>query len=298
MLSPNSERRNLLKGLAFLSPWLIGFLAFTVIPIGMSARLSFCDYSLLQPPVYRGLENYRTMFEDPVFWKALQVTFYYALVALPLGMLLALSLALLLNTKVSGLSIYRTLIFLPSLVPAVASGMLWQWLLNEKLGLINLALSHMGIAHPPGWLAIPEWAMPAMILMSFWGVGNTVIIYLAGLQDVPAELYEAADLDGATPFQQIIHVTLPSISPVIFFNLVMAIIGSMQSFTAPAIVFGTGGGVDRSALFYTLHLYSTAFENLKMGEASAMAWVQLFIVLSLTALAFWSSKKWVHYQGK
>ncbi len=291
------ERKNLIKGLAFISPWMIGFCVFTLLPIGLSLYYSFCDFSLLQPPLWRGLENYQTIASDPVFWKSLRVTAYFAAVALPLGMLIALSVAMLLNVKTPGQTIYRTIVFLPSLVPAVASAMLWLWIFNPKLGLINTLLRNVGISYTPGWFGSPDWAMPALILMSFWGIGNTVIIYLAGLQDVPRELYEAAELDGAGVWQKTIHVTLPTISPVIFFNLIMAIIGSMQNFTTPQLV-TPGGGPDRSVYFYTMNLYDNAFVNLYMGKASAMAWVQLLIVLALTGIAFWSSKKWVHYQGK
>lgn len=291
------ERNNLLKGLAFLSPWIIGFIAFTAVPICLSFYYSFCDFTLLQPPLSRGTENYHTLVADPVFWKTLRVTAYYALIALPMGMIIALSVAMLLNVKMRGLSIYRTIVFLPSLVPAVASAMLWLWLFNPKLGLINTVLQAVGFKETPGWLGDPKWAMPALILMSFWGVGNTVIIYLAGLQDVPRELYEAAELDGAGVWAKIRHVTLPVISPVIFFNLIMAIIGSVQSFGTPFIM-TPGGGPDKSTYFYTVNLYDRAFVYLKMGQASAMAWIQLLIVLTLTGIAFWSSKKWVHYQGK
>ena len=291
-----SDRQNLLKGLAFLSPWIVGFVMFTLVPIILSAYYSVSDYSLLQPPLYRGLENYRTLFHDPDFWKALRVTFAYAAVALPATMLIALALAMLLNVKIAGLSIYRTIIFLPSLVPAVAGAMVWLWMFNTKLGLINNVLMKLGVSDPPGWLTTETWALPAIILMSFWGVGNTVVIYLAGLQDVPRELYEAADLDGANAWQKITNVTLPMLSPVIFFNLIMAIIGTLQNFAGPFIM--TGGGPLKATYFYTIYLYENAFTYLKMGYASSQAWVQLVLVLILTAIAFWSSKKWVHYQGK
>src|SRR4051794_5425214 len=231
-----TDRQNLLKGVAFLSPWLIGFSAFTLLPIALSLYYSFCDFSLLQPPVFRGLENYRDLGTDPVFWQSLKVTSLFALMALPLGMLLSLGLALLLNAKVRGQTIYRTIIFLPSLVPAVASAMVWLWLYNPKLGLINLGLRRLGMDNPPGWLSDPTWSMRALVLMSLWSVGNTVIIYLAGLQDVPRELYEAADLDGAGTAGKIWHVTIPAISPVIFFNLIIAIIGTIQQFTLPFIM--------------------------------------------------------------
>jgi multiple sugar transport system permease protein len=283
------------KGLGFLSPWLIGFSVFTLLPIVLSFYYSLCDYSLLQKPLYTGLDNYRALAADPVFWKSLVNTGYYAIMALPAGMLVSLGLALLLNADVKGQAVYRTIFFLPSLVPAVASAMLWLWLFNAKLGLINVLLGKIGISGPQ-WLSSQEWAMPALALMSLWGVGNTVVIYLAGLQDVPRELYEAAEIDGANPWQRLCNVTLPMISPVIFFNLVMAIIGSMQVFTIPYIM--TGGGPARATYFYTMYLYDNAFNFLRMGYASAMAWVQLFIILCLTGFAFWSSKRWVHYQGK
>lgn len=291
-----AQRRDLFKGLAFLSPWIVGFTAFTLLPIGLSLYYSFCDYSLLQRPAFIGLANYRELIHDPVFLQVLRNTLIYAAFALPFGLILALGTALLLNVKVRGQSIYRVIIFLPSLVPAVASAMLWLWLFNAKLGLINLGLHAIGVSRPPGWLADPNWAMPALILMSFWGVGNTVVIYLAGLQDVPRELYEAADLDGAGAWGTVWHVSIPTISPVIFFNLIMGVIATLQIFGTAFIM--TGGGPKRSTYFYTMYLYDNAFTYLKMGYASAMAWVQLLIVLAATALAFLSSKRWVHYQGK
>jgi multiple sugar transport system permease protein len=291
------ESRALVRGLTFLSPWLIGFLAFTLVPIVLSLYYSFCRYSLLQKPIFKGWENYLNLARDEVFWKVLRNTALYGLFALPLGMLAALCVAMLLNSKIRGVSIYRTIVFLPSLVPLVASAMLWLWMFNADLGLINSALRGIGIAHPPGWLIPPgQWAMPALVLMSFWGIGNSVVIYLAGLQDVPRELYEASEIDGASSLRKIWHVTLPCISPVIFFNLVMGIIGTLQIFAAPFIM--TGGGPARATYFYTMYLYDNAFNYLKMGYASAMAWVQLLLVLALTALAAWSGKRWVHYQGK
>jgi multiple sugar transport system permease protein len=296
MSSTRKEIKALARGMMFLSPWLIGFLIFTLVPVITSLYYSFCDYSLLQPPLFKGLDNYEALSVDPVFWKVVRNTLFYAMLALPLGMLAALGVAMLLNSKIRGVSIYRTLVFLPSLVPTVASAMLWMWLFNTKLGLINLALTTLGVKQPPAWLGDASWAMPALVLMSFWGIGNTVVIYLAGLQDVPRELYEAAEIDGATQLRKIWHVTLPCISPVIFFNLIMAIIGVLQIFSTPFIM--TGGGPARSTYFFTMYLYDNAFSFLKMGYASAMAWVQLLIVLALTGIAAWTSKHWVHYQGK
>ena len=295
MSNRRTELRNTAKGLAFLSPWLVGFLVFTLTPVVLSFYYSFCDYSLLQPPVWRGLENYELLARDEVFWKSLWNTLRYAVLALPAGMLVSLGLALMLNVRIRGQSVYRTIIFLPSLVPTVASAMLWLWLFNSRLGLINTFLAKVGI-EGPRWLGDVRWAMPALAIMSLWGVGHTVVIYLAGLQDVPRELYEAAEIDGAGVWGRLLNVTLPTISPVIFFNLIMAIIGTLQVFTIPYIM--TQGGPQRSTYFYTMYLYDNAFNFLRMGYASAMAWIQFMIVLALTGLAFWTGKRWVHYQGR
>jgi multiple sugar transport system permease protein len=283
------------KGLAFISPWLIGFALFTLVPVALSLYFSFCDYSLLQSPVFRGTENYRMLAGDSVFWKSLGNTLYYAGLALPLGTVISLAIAMLLNARIRGQSIYRTLIFLPALVPIVASAMIWLWLFNTRLGLINLVLLKVGIDNPPGWLSDADWAMPSLVLMSFWGVGNTVVIYLAGLQDVSRDLYEAAELDGAGSLRKVWHVTLPGISPVIFFNIVIGIIGTLQVFAQPFII--TQGGPARATYFFTMYLYDNAFNYLRMGYASAMAWVLLLITLALTAVAFMSSRRWVHHAG-
>jgi multiple sugar transport system permease protein len=308
------ERRRLAVGLAFLSPWLAGFLIFALAPIVLAFYYGLCDYSLLQPPVMIGLSNYRSLWADPIFWKSLLNTLVYAAIALPAGMLVSLGLALLLNQRTLGQSVFRTTIFIPSLVPTVASAMLWLWLFNTKLGLINSVLEtpplralvgllnaglrgvHIpAIELPIGWLTDPAWALPSLALMSLWGVGYTVVIYLAGLQDVPRSMLEAAEIDGAGAWQRLRNVTLPMLSPVIFFNLIMAIIGTLQVFAMPYIM--TGGGPARATYFYTMYLYDNAFTFLKMGYASAMAWIQFVIVIALTALAFWSSRRWVHYQG-
>jgi multiple sugar transport system permease protein len=291
------EARGLMRGLAFLSPWLIGFFAFTLVPIFLSLYYSFCDYSLLQPPLFKGLANYQKLAHDPVFWKVIYNTVIYGVFALPLGVIASLAVAMLLNSRIRGVTIYRTLVFLPSLVPAVASAMLWLWLFNADLGLINTALRGVGVAEPPAWLDSVRWAMPALVLMSLWSIGNTVVIYLAGLQDVPRELYEAADIDGASSLRKMWHVTVPLLSPVIFFNLIMGIIATVQMFAVPFIML-PGGKPARSTYLYTMYLYDNAFSYLKMGYASAMAWVQLLIVLVLTALAAWLGKRWVHYQGR
>jgi multiple sugar transport system permease protein len=299
MSSRTGEIRNFFKGIAFISPWMVGFSVFLLLPVLLSLYYSFCDYNMLQKPVFVGLANYRLLIHDQVFVRALKVTLYYGAISIPAGLGVSLGVAILLNRHVVGQPIFRTLVFLPSLVPTIASAILWKWLFNQKLGLINWFLAPIySLLHTqgPAWIDDPRWVVPSLALMSVWSVGNTVVIYLAGLQDVPRELYEAADLDGANAFQRLFHVTLPMISPVIFFNLVIAIIGVLQIFDTPFMM--TQGGPNRASYFYTYYLYDNAFTWLHMGYASAMAWIQLLIVLVLTTIAFVSSKKWVHYQGK
>jgi len=296
------ESASLAKGLLFLSPWLLGFAAFTALPILLSLYFSFCDYSLLQPPVYIGAANYRELFRDPLFYHSLGVTAQYSLMALPAGMLVSLGLALLLNQGIAAQTVYRSIIFLPSLVPAVATALLWLWIYTpDRTGLLNYFITELSLHTSNGaaWLVKPHLILPSLAFMSLWGVGQTVVIYLAGLQDVPRELFEAAEIDGATGIRRLWHVTLPMISPVIFFNLVMSIIGTLQVFTIPYIMLDvTGGGTDRAGYFFVMYLYDNAFTYLRMGYANAMAWVLLLLILSLTALAFWSSKRWVYYQGR
>jgi multiple sugar transport system permease protein len=294
-----TESRNFLKGLAFISPWIIGFSVFLLLPTCLSLYYSFCDYNLIQRPVFIGLANYRLLMHDVVFFQALKVTLYYAALAIPAGLFVSLGVAILLNRNVIGLPIFRTLVFLPSLVPNIAAAILWKWLFNQKLGLINEALDPLcRLLHirAPAWIDDPHLVIPSLALMSVWSVGNTVVIYLAGLQDVPRELYEAAELDGASAARRLWSVTIPMISPVIFFNLIMAIIGVLQIFDLPFMM--TQGGPNRASYFYTYYLYDNAFSYLKMGYASALAWIQLLLVLVFTAIAFWSSKRWVYYQGK
>jgi multiple sugar transport system permease protein len=288
------ERQNFFKGMAFLAPWLVGFAVFTAIPITLSCYYSFCDFSLTGPrraPLWIGLDNYRQLMHDSLFWKSLGNTVYYVAMALPAGMLVSLGLALLLNAKIRGQTVYRAIIFLPSLIPAIASAMVWMWMYNTQYGLLNYLLAKVGLP-PVAWLGEKE-AMPSLALMSVWGVGNTVVIYLAGLQDVPRELLEAAEIDGAGPMRRLFSVTLPFLTPVIFFNLVMGIIGAFSILTVPYIM--TQGGPNNATYFFTFFNYDQAFKFLHMGYASAIAWIQLGITLVLTGIAFWSAKKWVHY---
>lgn len=293
-------------GLLFVSPWVIGFGLFMALPIALSLYYSMTRYSLLDEPMFIGLTNYREMLHDAVFWKALINTVVYALIAIPLGTALALLVAWLLSAPVRGQSAFRAMVFLPSLVPLVAAAMIWSWLFNGELGLINnlvdwtlrpvnavLGTDYRG----PNWLGDADWVMPALIFMSLWSIGNAVVIYLAALQDVPVALYEAAELDGVSPAGRYWHVTMPMISPVILFNVITGIIGTWQVFAVPYIMLGPTGGPNRAGYFYTMYLYDKAFPFGEMGYASALAWVQLVIILGLTGLTMVLSRKLVYYRA-
>lgn len=284
------------SGLLFISPWLIGFLTFTLYPFLQSIYLSFTKYDIVNPPKWVGTANYQSLFTaDPVFWQSLVITLRYAVVAVPVAIIAGVSLALLLNIDVKGQSIYRTLFFLPGIVPTVANAVVFNWLLNPEIGLINQLLSVVGIKGP-AWLQDPNWAPWTFVFMSIWGVGNSMVIYLAGLKDVPSHLYEAAVIDGAGSFGRLRHVTLPLITPVIFFNLVMGVISSFQYFTEAYVM--TRGGPEGSTTFYALYLFRRAWEYLDMGYASAMAWVLFLIVMLVTALLFRFQSKWVKYSNE
>lgn len=279
----------------FLAPWLIGLVLFTLGPVLATLYLSFTDYRVLSPPRWVGLENYKELFTDlETFWPSLGNTVFLFL-ELPLALFVGLALALLLNQKLAGMPLFRTIFYLPSLVPTVASAMLWLWLLNPEHGLINEALRALHLPTPT-WLSSPTWAKPAVILMDLWGVGGGMVIYLAALQGIPQDYYEAAELDGANGWQKLRHITLPSLSPVIFFNLILGVIGTFQYFTQTYLM--TKGGPDKSTLFYALYLYQNAFEFFRMGLACAMAWVLFLLTLLATFLVFKSSARWVYYEGE
>jgi multiple sugar transport system permease protein len=288
-------KREARAGFLFASPWFLGFTVFLAYPLIASVYFSFCDYSVLKPPVYVGLDNYREMWGDELFKRSLTNTFSFAAMALPLGMMTSLILAMLLNTKVKGLALFRTLFFLPSLVPQVSLACLWLWVFNGEHGVLNNLLMKIGI-NGPDWLGNPTWSKPALVVMAVWGGGNAMLIYLASLQDVPTSLLEAADLDGANGWQKTRNVTLPMISPVILFNLIMGIIGSMQVFAVPYIMFPNGTPA-RSTTFYTTYLFDNAFRYHKMGYASAMGWIMFLIILALTFASLKLSARHVHYQG-
>jgi len=294
--------RNTLNGLVFISPWLVGFFLFTLYPVVASAYFSLSHYSGVSSPKWIGLDNYTYLVtKDHLFYTALGNTLYYVGLYVPLSTILAIGLAVLLNRRIRGISIYRSLFYVPSIVPLLASAILWVWILNPRYGLANAVLRLLGLP-TLGWLSSPEWSKPALILMGLWGgVGNPMLIYLAALQDIPVELYEAAELDGANSLRRLRHVTLPMLTPSIFFNAVTIFIYTFQYFTQAYVMtagedFGQvpGGPLD-STTFYMLHLYNNAFKYFKMGYASAMAWILLVIVLALTLLLFKSSGWWVHY---
>ncbi len=282
-------------GVLFASPWIVGFCGFMLYPVVASMYFSFCDYSVLRKPIWIGTDNYSELLSDELFWVALKNTFLYAVMALPLSALAALGLALLLNTKIRGLTVYRTIFFLPSLVPLVSLAVLWLWMFNGQTGLVNVALGSIGISGP-NWLGDPTWSKPALVLMAMWGVGHAMVIYLAGLQSVPVSLFEAAQLDGAGAWKKTRHITLPMISPVIMFNVIMGMIGTLQVFTVPYVMFPNGAPA-RSTYFYTMYLYDNAFRFLRMGYASAMGWLMFLIIFALTLISLKLMERRVHYAG-
>ena len=291
-------RRESLAGFAFVSPWLLGLFLLTAGPILVSVVYSFCRYDVLHPAEFVGLENYARLFgDDPLFWKSLANTAFMTL-GVPLGMAVGLGIAMLLNTEVRGMRIYRTVFYLPAIVPMVASAILWVWILNPEMGLVNSLLRIAGVADPPNWLQSSSWLLgskSAIILMGLWSAGSGMIIWLAGLKGIPQHLYEAAEIDGAGPWLRFCHVTMPMLSPYIFFNLIMGIIGTMQIFTQAYIM--TEGGPDDSTMFYAYYLFNNAFRYFKMGYASALAWILFLIILVLTLIQLKVAPRWVHYES-
>lgn len=297
-------RRQFFTGLSFVSLWIIGFLAFTLYPMLASLYYSFTEYHIRQPSEWVGLLNYRNLFVDPLFWRAIYNTLYMVVIGVPLGLLVAFICALLLNIKVPGQSIYRVIYFLPSIVPVIASTLLWLWILTPNGGLLNSLLENIGI-RGPSWTKDPLWAKPSLILLSLWGIGNTMVIYLAGLQDVPQHLIEASELDGANWWQRLWAVTIPLVSPITLFNLIIGVIATFQYF-AQAYVLSAGTTTSRSVplgaplqstLFYSVYLYEQGFVYLKMGYASALAWILFIIIMLCTIALLRSSNAWTYYEG-
>ncbi len=290
----NPRLRRDLVAYAFISPWLIGFVLFTAWPFLRSLWLSFTRYDIVRPPKFVGFANYESLLtNDDAFRNAIFVTLKFTVISVPLGIIAGVGLALLLNANIRGITIYRTLFYIPSIVPTVASTAIFIWILNPQIGFVNGILSRFGI-EGPAWLNDPKWALWSLVFMGLWGVGNSMVIYLAGLKDIPVHLYEAAILDGANSWRRTLSITLPMLTPVIFFNLVMGVIGSLQYFTQAYIM--TGGGPEDSTRFYSLYLFDRAWRYSDMGYASAMAWILFLIIVGLTSILFATQKRWVHYR--
>lgn len=291
------ERRRLAVGLLFASPWIVGFLFFTLYPLLASFYYSLHVYTTFgREMTWVGLDNFKQLlFDDDLFWVSLYNTIYIVFIGIPFHILIALLLALMLNLNLRGVAFYRTIFYLPTIVPIVATSVLWMWVFNPEYGLINSLLEIVGI-HGPGWLTDPSLSKPAMILMGTWTIGGTLVIFLAGLQGVPQQLYEAAMIDGANAWQRVLNVTLPMLSPIIFFNLIIGVIGGFQTFTQ-AFIMTSGGPLD-STLFYALYLYRNAFEYFKMPYASAMAWLLFLVIMLVTIVIFRTSSYFVHYEGE
>ncbi|MBN1400303.1 MAG: sugar ABC transporter permease [Anaerolineae bacterium] len=296
-LSSPRERRAFFLAMLFISPWIIRFITLTAYPFFASLYFSMTDYDIFSPPRYIGLGNYVRIFtDDPLFYKSLYNTIYYAFFSLSLTTVLALTIAMMLNMDVGFRPVYRTIYYLPSVTPTVASTLLWMWLFNPIYGPVSLGLQLLGI-NPPAWFSDPAWAKPTLILLSLWGMGGTIVIYLAGLQDVPVSLLEAAELDGANWWQRIRNVTIPMISPVIFFNVMTGLIGSFQYFTEAFVMSGGTGGPADATMMYSLNLYLSAFRYFKMGYASALAWVLFLMILLISFIVWKLTGRHVYYGG-
>ena len=287
--------RENLVGYLFISPWLLGFFVFTLYPFCRSFYLSLTRYNIILPPKFIGFANYKMMlFQDPVFWKSLSVTFTYAIVSVPLVLITGVLLALLLNINVKGMSVFRTIFYLPSIIPVVATTSIFMWILNPQVGLVNRILNWFHIQGPV-WLNDPHWTIPSLVMMAVWGAGGSMVIYLAGLKDIPQYLYEAATLDGASVIKKTQMITLPMLSPVIFFNLVMGVIHTFQYFTQAFMISNGNGGPADSSMFYALYMFQRSWKYLDLGYGSAMAWMLFVIVVGITTIIFRSQKRWVHY---
>ncbi|MDI7277211.1 MAG: sugar ABC transporter permease [Anaerolineae bacterium] len=285
----------MVRGLLFVSPWLLGFLAFTIYPLVSSLYYSFTRFDLLKPPIFLGLGNYAEILtRDVLFRRVMYNTLYYVGLSAPLGVVAAFLMATLLNTRIVGRSVFRAIFFFPAIVPAVVTAMVWAFLLNVQYGAINATLRGMGLPTIP-FLSKPEMAKPSLILINMWAQGSAIVIFLASLQDVPRTLYEAATVDGANAWHKFWHITIPMCTPVILFNLIMGFIGGFQNFTLPWLL--TSGGPNQATEFYSLYLYRNGFNYMRMGKASALAWILFAIIVTLTVLLFTSSARWVYYAG-
>lgn len=291
----NYRQREAVGGYLFIMPWILGLVIFVAYPVLASLYYSFTDYQVVLDPVWVGTANYERLIRDDFFWQAMKVTTIYVVVSVPLGLVLSFLVALLMNQRVKGIGFWRTIFYLPNLVPLVAGTMLWLWIFNPEYGLINALLEQVGVEGPL-WLRSQTWALPSLIIMNLWGVGGATLIYLAGLQGIPSDLYDAVALDGGGAWAKFRTITIPQMSPVIFYNLILGLIAGFQVFAQPLIM--TGGGPRSSTLFVVLYLYYNAFRDFRMGYASAIAWVLFLVILALTAVMFRISRSWVFYEGE
>ena len=298
MMAGREKLRDNIAGYLFISPWLIGFLAFTIIPILTSLYFSFTDYDLLSSPVFNGIANFKSMLRDEVFWKSLAVTLHYALVSVPLRLAFALFVAMLFNRRAKMLRLYQTIYYLPSIIGgSIAVAVMWRRLFMTD-GAVNAALALFGINSDISWIGNPRYAIWTLIILAAWQFGSSMLIFLAGLKQIPDSIYEAADIDGAKLWQKFIKITIPHLTPVLFFNLVMQLINGFTVFTQAFVVSNGSGDPMNSTLVYALYLYKKAFEYYQMGYGSAMAWVLVLIIAFFTALIFKSSAFWVYYESK
>ncbi len=281
----------------FLLPWLIGLVVFLIGPIIASVIISMTDWNLVSSPQWVGLANYQEMlFDDRNFWQSIRVTLYYTVLSVPLFMVSGLGLSLLLNMRLKGMNWFRTLLYLPSVLSGVAVAVLWVSLLNPDLGAVNWVLRGLGVANPPRWLSSPQWAVPSVVLMGMWGVGGSAIIYLAGLQNIPPQLYEAATIDGAGAWRKFIHITIPMLTPTLFFVLITSLLGAFQVFDTAFVLGGSRGGTSGALRFYLLNMWTEGFRNGRLGYASALAWVLVLLATIVIMIMFRTSARWVYYE--
>ena len=292
------------EGFLFALPWIIGFLLFSLYPVLMSGYYSFTNFSAIKDPVWVGLDNYNSLFQDSLFWKSMGNTLLYVVVAVPLCMMLALVIAFLLNRKMRGRVVFRAIFFLPSVVPVAVSTMIWVWVLDPLNGYLNKVLGWLGVP-VINWLGDPNWTRASIVIITLWGIGSSMVIFLAAMQDVPVELYEAASIDGAGPLTKFWRVTVPSIAHVVLYQVILSIINGFQYFTQVYIIIGAqsgnivqgiNGGPRDTLMMYPLYLFYNAFSSLKMGRAAAMAWILFLVVSVITFILVKTSKKWVHNQ--
>lgn len=288
------KKHKITKFWMFTSPWIIGFLALTFIPMIASIIISFTEWDILTPPKWVGIQNYRDIFKDPLFYKSLKVTLTYTVFSVPINVILSLLVALLLNNNVKNIKIFRTIYYLPAVVSGVVVSLLWSWMFNPEFGLLNNVLMKIGV-NGPKWIYDEKWVMASLIIMSIWGIGGGIIMYLSGLQSIPKDLYEAAKIDGVNFWQKLTRITIPSMSPILLFTTLTSIIGSLQTFTQAYVM--TDGGPNHSSLFYAFYVYKHAFTWRKMGKACALAWILFLVILVISLLVLKISSSKVYYEA-